>query len=58
MEEKNVVVKSDNKKPLKLFLIFLSVVIVLVTIYMVIKRQSDIDKGTTPSDVPNQAVVK
>lgn len=50
--------KKKNNRNLKLFAIFLIVVIITVTIFFVIKRNNDIEKGITPSTIPNQAEVK
>lgn len=50
--------KVNNNRYLKLFLVFLTVVIIGVTIAFIIKRDNDIEKGTTPSGIPNQANVK
>ncbi len=44
-----------SKRNLKLFAIFLAVVMILVTVYILVKREKDIERGTTPSNIPNQA---
>lgn len=45
---------GKNKK-LKIFLIFLCVVIVGVTVFMILKKQKDIETGTSNPGLPNQA---
>lgn len=50
--------KKNKNRNLKLFAIFLIVVIILVTVYILVKRDNDIEKGITPSNIPNQANVK
>lgn len=46
----------DNKK-LKIFLLFLIVIIIGVTVFMVVKKQKDIEDATTNPSIPNQADV-
>ena len=48
---------NGSNKKLKLFLVFLIVVIIGVTVFMIIKKQRDIDAATSSPSIPNQAEV-
>ena len=50
-------VNTTNNKKLKIFLVFLIVIIIGVTIFMVVKKQKDIDEATSNPSIPTQAEV-
>ena len=48
---------NENNKKLKIFLVFLTIVIILVTVFMILKKQKDIENGTSNPGLPNQAEI-
>ena len=50
-------VNTTNNKKLKIFLVFLIVIIIGVTIFMVVKKQKDIEEAASNPSIPTQAEV-
>lgn len=48
---------TKNNKKLKIFLVFLIAVIIGVTVFMVLKKQKDIEEATSNPSLPNQAEI-
>lgn len=48
-------IKTNDNKKLKIFLVFLIVIIIGVTVFMVINKQNDIEEATSNPSLPNQA---
>lgn len=55
IETPKTTTKNNNK--LKIFLVFLIVVIIGVTVFMVLKKQKDIEEATSNPSLPNQAEI-